>query len=264
MPYASIQSYDGRYFTSADGSASYQLLVEEGTMLLMAVSGSIGASRLLTIAAGQRNTGFDFRLGVQHTVTSPPNFVRIGWNLVSLPAAPVDPRPTVVFSGINVAASSLQYWDCSREGGGYIGYGLEWTGPLLVGSCYWFTEGTSAKTLSYSGYENLTDFTISFPEISGPRWVMFGHPFEHRTPCSAIRFTSTSQTTPVDWPTATALGLVEPQAAGYEANNQHGYFSVGASGVVDRTVLEPWYGYWLLLPRGERVNMHIPVLPAAP
>ncbi len=57
-------------------------------------------------------------------------YVRPGWNLVSLPAFPQDANPEVVLAGLDIGNSSLQYWNNTQAGGGWVGYPMEWEGPL--------------------------------------------------------------------------------------------------------------------------------------
>ncbi len=201
------------------------------------------------------------------TFTSPAGFVRTGWNLVSIPATPARPDPLVVFTGVDVPNSCLQYWMNDVDGGGYQSYGelLGWTGPLQVGTPYWFLHQGSPVTLFFAGRPNTTDFQITIPEHTmAPYWVMIGHPFNHATLCSDVKFSSVSTPIPQPWPDAYASGIVESTAAGFEPAT-HSFFGVGPGEfMVDRDRLEPWYGYWLLVRTPEPVTITIPVSPPAP
>ncbi len=59
------------------------------------------------------------RIGSAATYPAGDGPIRYGWNLVSLPADPVVGDLLVVFSGIDVANFSLQYWKNRVEGGGF-------------------------------------------------------------------------------------------------------------------------------------------------
>ncbi len=133
-----------------------------------------------------------------------------------------------------------------------------------MGGCYWFLHTGAPADISFSGYRNRGDYACTIPGRTAPYWIMFGHPFEHRTYCSDIKFSNPSYPTPLGWAAAYDAGLVESSAQGFDAARP-GFFTAGpADFMVERTVLEPWYGYWLMVKTSQDLTITIPVTPAAP
>jgi len=188
--------------------------------------------------------------------TSPPQMVRPGWNLVSVPADPGDPDPLTVFAGINVPGSSFQFWN-NDEPSGYIGYGTDWNGPIVRGIPYWFLHTGSPTTLSYIGLPPEGDFVLRFGAHSwGSFWIMFGTPFPQDVPCAEVRFSSGPETS-LPWEQAVQAGIVEAAAQGWNAATQS-FLSAGVAGIVEESVLRPWCGYWLLVKRPEALSIVFP------
>lgn len=187
--------------------------------------------------------------------------VRAGWNLIALPAQPANADPQAVLAGIDVANSSLQYWRNDAAGGGYQAYGsmAGWTGPLTVGTPYWFLYQGSPLDVSFAGTAITSTRTLSFPALApAPHWVMFGHPQNHATPCADLTFATTSHPAPLSWQAAVDAGVVDGKALGY-SNPTSTFFTAGPSAYLpDKTTLDPWCGYWLLIRTSEAVTMNVP------
>ncbi len=196
------------------------------------------------------------------TFTTAPGFVRQGWNLVSLPGYPQDPDPLVVFTGIDVPNSSLQYWQNNIPGGGYQIYGqvFGWTGPLAMGLPYWFDDPDGGKALSYTGLESVSDFQITIAaRPSAPYWAMIGHPFYHNTLCANIQFSTVSHPTPLGWADAYNAGIVDSAAQCFRDGS---FVSAGPPPfMVETDHFEPWRGYWLMVRTMEPVTITIPEAP---
>lgn len=194
------------------------------------------------------------------TYASPDQFVKDGWNLVSVPADPVNGDPVSVLSGIDVPNSSLVYW--KNDVGAFQLYGSSfgWTGPIVRGLPYWFLQSGGSKTLSFQGIAPATDFTLTFPaHAEAPYWVMFGTPFAADVACASVTFLNSSvSSASKNWSQAYGLGMVEPKALGFDAAAR-AYFTAGAAeSLPDRSVLQPWYGYWLLVNHSGTLSMTFP------
>jgi hypothetical protein len=200
--------------------------------------------------------------------TSPVGFAKHArWNLVSVPASPVNPDPVSVFAGIDVANASLQFWPNNPSDSASIGFqmwnpGTGWSGPIVRGVPYWFLESnaTTDKTINYMGYPPAGDFILQLNDRQtkkdAPYWIMFGTPFPNDVPAANLSFTN--QWVPITngtWLEASSKNVVASKAFGFDAAAQQ-YFSVGPTETnPDRTVLQPWYGYWLLVDRPEALTI---------
>jgi hypothetical protein len=207
------------------------------------------------------------------TYATVSDFVRGGkWNLVSIPVAPVDPDPLKVFAGIDLANASFQFWvnnpiGSMQPGFEFLNPSTGWTGPVMRGVPYWFIEpkATTDKTISLQGYPSRADFRVQLdarPSPNGaPYWIMFGTPFSVDVPAANLSFTSTAVSSdPKTWSDANRLKLVESKALGFDTAAQQ-YFTLGPSDThPDRTNLQPWFGYWLLVdtPDALTINFRCP------
>lgn len=214
-------------------------------------------------ASGNEAISLDYTLSASQVFSSPADFVNSGWNLISLPATPLNADPVSVLQGIDVPNANLQYWQNDVNNGGFQVYGSTygWTGPLNVGIPYWFYEMNGKKTLSFEGMPNLTDWKIQIPaHISAPYWVLIGQPFDHSTDISKVTIsTDPSHLSPLGWLDASQAGIISSMAQGYESAKQQ-FFTVGESGgVADKNQFDPWYGYWVLVFSSEPITFTIPV-----
>jgi len=199
------------------------------------------------------------------TFVSPPGFIQKGWNLVSVPGDPINHDPLAVFSAIDVPGGSFQFWRNDLEEGGYTSYGFDWNGPVTVGTPYWFVHNSDLPVqISFQGRLVSGDATITIPAHTGPPyWIMIATPFNHRTYCTDIKFSVPSSPTPVGWTTAVSNGWIEASAQGF-SSTLGSFFTAGPPDyVVERTSLEPWYGYWMLVKIGEPLSIIIPAQPVA-
>ena len=158
-----------------------------------------------------------------------------GWNLISLPAHPLNDDPAVVFTGLPIN-DQLVRWDCPTLS--YVGY---WDlfpsdfGPLKVGEGHWLMLD-QPTTISYQGYPTAGTGTVPLPQ-SG--WHLIGQPHNGSTDVNTCSLTGTS---------APPVCSVMPIYGWYPAELR--YWEVGCDGapVNDSKVLEPWRGYWLNTP----------------
>jgi parallel beta-helix repeat protein len=194
---------------------------------------------------------------------TPDGFVHTGWNLVSFPGIPVNADPTAVFQGLDLNQASLQYWK-NTDGGGWQSYGssFNWTGPIELGIPYWFliSDSNLIKSLSFTGNALSSDFKLSIPaHTSAPYWIMLGNPFNREISCDNLLFTnSTLSSDSKNWEQAVALKWVESKAQGFNNATQQFFTAGPLTYVPDRTNLQPWYGYWLLIDRPEAITITIP------
>ena len=158
-----------------------------------------------------------------------------GWNLISLPARPVDPDPAVVFAGLPIN-DQLVRWDPTTLS--YIGY---WDvnpsefGPLKVGEGYWLMLDQHMP-VSYQGYPDSAPKSISLPL---PGWHLIGQPRNGITDVNMCSLTGTN---------APPVCSVMPIYGWYPAELR--YWEVGCDGepINDSNLLLPWRGYWLNTP----------------
>lgn len=194
-------------------------------------------------------------------VASSTGFIKSGWNLISLPAEPVDGNPSNVLSNIDLNSTSLQTWDNNLErGGGYLIYNINWTGPMRYGDAYWLMEDMG-KDISYQGIADDSGGQIVISARDNvPYWIMIGTPCDRSIECDKVLFNTSSDTEPVSWIRAgdsTDKGWIEAAAQGFDASTK-GYFTVSCMGSSQKTMLEPWFGYWLLVKSKEQLTITFP------
>ncbi len=230
-------------------SASYQLDDSIGQTAI-----GVTTSTSYTLQAG-------FLYGVPFSFKTTGSWVKTGWNCVSVPVVPESTDPVAVFTGIDVASSSFQYWKNNTVGGGWQSYGalFGWTGPIERGTPYWFLNLNPATDLNVSGYPTSGPQTIQFSSLSpAPHWVMFGHMQSQPVNAASITFSTTSHPTAMNWQDANTNGVVDGTAMGFE-NSTSSFFTAGPSAFLpQRPNLEPWYGYWLLINTSDAVTMTFP------
>lgn len=197
-----------------------------------------------------------FSFSSQITKSTAANYLKNGWNLISLPAPPQNPDAAMVFYGLNVGGMSLQKWNnASQTGGEYLIYNQSWNGIMSVGEAYWFMGG-SGKTINYTAIPNdAGEKVVSIPaHATAPNWIMIGHPLEIPVPCENVRFRI--NTTEKSWADAVSAGWIEAALQGFDASSQS-YFAVGlpSNPGVQKNFLEPWYGYWMLVKAPQKLDI---------
>ncbi len=118
------------------------------------------------------------------------------WDLISVPADPVNPDPLAVFSALDPANSSLQFW--INSGGGWQHYGdiWGWTGPVVRGTPYWMLPRSIASDMdiSFTGVVPSEDFVLSIAGQGAPAfWIMFGSPLPAQLDADSIMFRDPSR-----------------------------------------------------------------------
>ncbi len=203
--------------------------------------------------------------------TSSTGFVKGGkWNLVSVPADPINPDPPVVFSTIELANSSFQFWNNNAVGGGYQSYGtlFGWTGPVVRGTPYWFLEPgrTDNTEIRFSGTAPGSDFEMTIPaRVAAPFWIMFGTPFPNPVPADSIQFKNVAKRGDLwlSWTEAfsesnASLRIVDSNAQGWSAELNR-FNTMGPTAyMAESHQAEPWWGYWMLVFDPNELQIRFP------
>jgi hypothetical protein len=195
--------------------------------------------------------------------SSPAGLIRSGcWNLVSIPYEVINPDPVSVFAGIDLTWCSLQYWLNDR--GVFQGFGSSfgWTGPIERGVSYWMlgAKMLSDCGISFQGVDPISNFNLTFPgRAVAPYWIMFGTPFPSDVLSENVRFLNTAVSPDaMTWKEAIDANMVDSKALGFDSSTQQ-FFAAGIPLYhPDRSALQPWYGYWLLVDRPETLTIQFP------
>lgn len=101
-----------------------------------------------------------------------------GWNLLSLPAQPVNPDPAAVFADFNIDYY-LYAWDASTQSmTAYDSFAPDWFGGLSSSTGYWLISDRSG-TVTYTAYADPPGHDRWLPLREG--WNIIGMPFKHKT-----------------------------------------------------------------------------------
>ena len=128
---------------------------------------------LPAIIDGLRERGYDLvtvaELVAPEVVTTPPDVIAPGWNLISIPCEIANTTPQVVFRGINIDACLIR-WDretASQEMYDY--WRPDLFGPISPDEGYWLWLDEPA-TIRVAGHQPTTARHIKLPQaVSGPR-----------------------------------------------------------------------------------------------
>lgn len=189
-------------------------------------------------------------------------YIKAGkWNLISVPADPLNGDPLDVLNGINVPNASLQYWRLDQDIPGFQPYGASygWIGPIIRGNAYWFVEpnAVSDKQLSFSGNAGTSGFTLNLPaQKAAPYWVSFGMPFEKPLPLSSLRFKDAALRGDnwLTWDQADS----SPQVVDFSVqtwDNSLGTFLIKKPA---QDSIDPWTGHWLLIMDANAIQIQFP------
>ena len=166
--------------------------------------------------------------------TSPAGWLRLGWNLMSVPVEPADPAADMALRSLDGAGNTLANALFRYSGlagyeifpGGFVG--------MECGRAYWLNLDTLAATCTVDGVPS-ADGLIALDD----GWTMLGHPWPQAVLWTACQVTDGVET----------KSIADAEAAGWIQGTI--YFYDGAYGTVspgggDDDSLRPWYGYWLL------------------
>ena len=191
-----------------------------------------------------------------YTFTTIPAVVEIsksfgaGWSLMSVPLAPVNADPLVVFSGIPISGSLHRY-----EGGGYVTY---WDfnpspfGTVKLGDGYWLHLDAPA-TVRYSGTSSIGMLAIALP---GAGWRMIGHVQQEEQPLANCEVRDTVTSEAKTFAAAADAGWIASPLYWYDPTNS-GYLTCGIDPWDSDDSLYPWSGYWLCTLRGN-LELRVP------
>lgn len=174
-----------------------------------------------------------------YNVIASSNFAKTfgtGWNMMSIPAVPIDADVSSVLGGLADAGNELvgALFRYSYDGG-YQVYDTDFS-QMAVGVGYWLFLST-AGTAGYAGNELASDAVIPLEE----GWNLIGHPFNAAAwwPGCRVRLGEVTKTIPQ----AAEAGWIQGTIYYYESGR---YRAVCADGTGDDYAVRPWRGYWIL------------------
>lgn len=169
------------------------------------------------------------------TSTSPPGWLRDGWNLVSVPLDPEDGEASAVWDENIAAGNTLTNNMYSYSPS--TGYRIYPSGFTTVspGEGYWLYLA-SAVDESVTGERIWQDFTIPLQQ----GWNLIGCPHESAVWWPGCTVSDGAETKTIA--EADAAGWIQGTAYFYDGE----YRTVATDGSGDDYALRPWRGYWLL------------------
>jgi len=186
-----------------------------------------------------RATAYDYGDDAEHftfgtnTSTSPGGWLRAGWNLMSLPLEPADPRATVVFDTAIAAGNDITN-NLFAYDGAYSIYPSGFT-TLQKGKAYWLRLDTASDEYC-EGLHVTSGVEIDLSH----GWNLIGQPHDYPTPLADCEVSDG----------ATTLNFGDAVSAGWIEEPLYFYGAVGYETCIrsggDDDQLRPWYGYWAL------------------
>lgn len=160
-----------------------------------------------------------------------------GWNLISLPAVPVDSAPGSVFAGIplqgalkrwNIPTQSSIIYDSAHPG---------IFGNIFSAEGYWISVAPGSG-FSFAGVSdnNLSDVAVSLPNTGH---TVIGNPFGREFNWLDLKVTNGYKTLSIA--DAASAGWLQSSASSWDAVNQR-TISIGLPGSASTNVLAPWQG----------------------
>ena len=186
-----------------------------------------------------RSTAYDYGDDAEHftfgtnTSTAPGGWLRAGWNLVSLPLEPADPRAAEVFDTAIAAGNDITN-NLFAYDGTYSIYPSGFT-TLRSGTAYWLRLDMAGDEYC-EGLNVTSDVEIALSH----GWNLIGQPHDYPTPLADCEVSDGATT--LSFGDAVSAGWIEEPLYFYGAS---GYQTCIRSGG-DDDQLRPWYGYWAL------------------
>jgi uncharacterized repeat protein (TIGR01451 family) len=173
------------------------------------------------------------------TFTSP--LLPAGWNMISLPADPVNPDPAEVFKDVSGIGNGIliRYDNSGLDYQTYYDFDPSPFGPCQRGDGYWLYL-YQPTTITYQGYNPTETKTIPLPTLS---WYLIGGPASE-TPIASSNWQVKNNTTSEIKSFADALGVwIQDPMTSWDNG---GYINIGKDeGIGDDPILKPWTGYWM-------------------
>jgi len=164
-----------------------------------------------------------------------------GWNLISLPARPVDQTPTAIFAGIPIDTRLFRYDTTAHNYRTYLNDFPHQFGPCVSGEGYWL-YGDAPLVLAYQGMA--WDIEQRIPLAAG--WSLIGHPFPAPVPLSDCQIRrADGQRKSLD--DAVAAGWISLPLYYYDTA-VGSYARCGILPWDADSSVRPWRGYWIHCP----------------
>lgn len=200
----------------------------------------VGGGTLTVRGKRRDNTTFDTLTLTKGETATSSYFGAPGWQLVSVPLVPVDPRPATVFAGISVDNALCRY---DSANGGYVMYQAADAvtfGVVATGGGYWLHTTQTAR-IQYQGLHHTSTHEI---ELAAGRWTLIGHPFLSAVPLSAVQVYHPALGQTKTLAAAEQSGWIDLPLYYYSAAG--GYQMCGFDPWCSDNSLRPWRGYWVL------------------
>ncbi len=160
-----------------------------------------------------------------------------GWNMISLPARPVDPNPAVVFNGISISGNLHRYDHAKQRYVTYQDFAPSEFGLLKMGEGYWFNcLKTTGCDLQYETYGDSGNLEINLPTRG---WYLIG------TSNNNINFADILVKKGTETRTFSQAANVWIQDPFMGYNNSGGSYFFAGIAFEGEHYLRPWYGYWV-------------------
>jgi hypothetical protein len=158
-----------------------------------------------------------------------------GWNLISVPVDPDDPKVESVFAALEKAGNDLAHAVFSYDGTGYVVYPEE-LALIRKGDGYWLRLDYPVS-FTVMGESAMGDVSMGLRE----GWSLIGCPFDE--PVAWADCSVSDGTTTKSVALAASDGWI--QAVGYYYEQELGYRLLKHDGTGHDDSLRPWCGYWV-------------------
>ena len=181
-------------------------------------------------------------------VTSPPEAVFGFKSLVSVPIEPAYAGPLTVFRGAQLNNKLIGWDNETQSWRSYSMFNPGAFGPIAADYSYWF-DSASPATIKVMGSTQTTPRHIMLPHAytSSQAWTLIGYPFltaQSWGNCSIYNpYASEPKTRSIA--DARTAGWIRSSMIGWDSTRQS-FVTVGIPrDFPQKTVIEPWHGYYL-------------------
>jgi len=191
-------------------------------------------------------------------INSPDGTIMANWNMLALPAIPLDPSPQAVFGTVPID-DRLHRWEPLAAS--FVAYD-QWRpgdyGGMLLGDGFWLLSD-APHAISYQGRVQSVDQWISLP-VSG--WTLIGQPFAHDTSWADVKVHNGVEIVNVEEASRERMWI---DSIGWWWDNTSQ--SLQTLGLPDdfptSEKLEAWHAYWVWS-HADNLSLLIPASPPAP